>query len=70
MLTAFLTVAALKSRLVFLELMSAENQFWCQRVPGLRPTAGYPVDARRFQAEIAACQQEWGIDSRLLWRKR
>ncbi len=29
--------------------MRAMNDFWCRRVPGLRPTAGYPGDARRFR---------------------
>ena len=35
--------------------MRAENAFWCARVPGLRPTAGYPLDARRFKTEIESC---------------
>ena len=28
------------------------NQWWCARLPGLRPTAGYPQDAARFIADI------------------
>jgi hypothetical protein len=39
-------------------------------VPGLRPTAGYPQDARRFKAQIAAKQQALGIADRCLWRVR
>jgi ribonuclease HII len=50
--------------------MRAVNDFWCQRVEGLRPTAGYPQDAKRFKAEIAAVQAELGIEDRLLWRNR
>jgi len=50
--------------------MRALNAFWCRRVEGLRPTAGYPQDAKRFNAEIAAVQAELGIDDRLLWRAR
>lgn len=50
--------------------MRALNAFWCRRVEGLRPTAGYPQDAKRFKAEIAAAQAELGIDDRLLWRAR
>ncbi|MAT71783.1 MAG: hypothetical protein CMJ58_19925 [Planctomycetaceae bacterium] len=46
------------------------NAYWTQRVPGLRPTAGYPVDAKRFKAEIAAEQKRLGIDDRVLWRCR
>ncbi|MEO1496406.1 MAG: hypothetical protein AAFV43_04570 [Planctomycetota bacterium] len=46
------------------------NRFWAQQVPGVRPTAGYPVDAKRFLAAIAARQAELGIDHRRLWRNR
>lgn len=50
--------------------MRAFNAFWTSRVPGLRPTAGYPGDAGRFRREIAATQAELGIDDRVLWRNR
>jgi hypothetical protein len=50
--------------------MEAFNAFWCQRVPGLCRTAGYPGDARRFKADIAAAQTALGIADRLLWRCR
>ena len=33
--------------------MKAFNAFWCDRVPGLPPTAGYPTDAKRFYHDIA-----------------
>jgi ribonuclease HII len=50
--------------------MRAFNSFWRDRVADLRPTAGYPEDAKRFKAEIAAVQRELGIDDHLLWRER
>ena len=50
--------------------MLAFNAFWRQHLPGLRPTAGYPEDARRFREQIAACQQRLGIADRVLWRNR
>jgi hypothetical protein len=50
--------------------MRAFNAFWTERVPGLRPTCGYPADARRFKQDIAAMQHELGIDDRMLWRCR
>jgi hypothetical protein len=50
--------------------MRAWNQFWCARVPGLRPTAGYPLDARRFKTEIEPAQRELQIDDHVLWRRR
>jgi hypothetical protein len=46
------------------------NSFWSEHVSGLRPTAGYPTDARRFKKEIAAAQERLQIDDRILWRKR
>jgi hypothetical protein len=46
------------------------NEFWCSRVPGLRPTAGYPNDAHRFRKAIAGVQHELKIDDHILWRNR
>jgi hypothetical protein len=46
------------------------NRFWCNQLPELRPTAGYPRDARRFKTAIGPLQQELGIADRLLWRER
>jgi hypothetical protein len=46
------------------------NDFWCGRVPELKPTAGYPMDARRFKLAIAAAQSELGIGDDILWRSR
>lgn len=50
--------------------MEAFNDFWRRHVPGLAATAGYPVDAARFKADIASAQQALGIDDRILWRDR
>lgn len=50
--------------------MRAFNDFWTDRVPGLRPTAGYPVDSYRFKRDIADAQMELGIDDEILWRSR
>jgi hypothetical protein len=50
--------------------MHAFNGFWRQHLPDLRPTAGYPEDARRFKADIAAVQQSLGIEDRIVWRNK
>lgn len=50
--------------------MHVFNQFWAEHVPGLKPTAGYPVDAARFRADIAETQQRLGIADDVLWRER
>jgi len=46
------------------------NRFWRGRLPGLKPTQGYPVDAKRFRAEIVNLQQSLGIADDVLWRER
>lgn len=50
--------------------MGAFNLYWQSQVEGLKPTAGYPVDARRFKREIARAQSALGIGDHLLWRQR
>ncbi len=50
--------------------MRAFNDFWCRHVPDLKPTAGYPVDSRRFKRAIAARQSELEIADNILWRER
>jgi len=46
------------------------NRFWTDRQPGLRTTAGYPGDSRRFKDDILALQSQLGIDDEILWRER
>ena len=48
--------------------MLAFNRFWRERVPELRPTAGYPSDARRFRRDIAHAQRALGLADALVWR--
>jgi ribonuclease HII len=50
--------------------MMALNRYWCGVVDGLKPTAGYPTDAKRWLGDVAATKQELRIDDRLLWRCR
>jgi hypothetical protein len=50
--------------------MDAFNLYWQSRVPGLKPTAGYPRDAARFRSEIAAVAERDGIAEPLWWRAR
>jgi len=46
------------------------NRFWQSHQTDLKPTKGYPVDARRFKADIANTQTALGIDDGDLWRER
>ena len=50
--------------------MELFNRFWKRHIPGLKPTKGYPTDARRFRSEIETTQQELGIPDQILWRER
>lgn len=63
-------VASMTSKYVRELCMRGFNDFWQRHVPGVRPTAGYPTDAKRFKREIAARQTELGIADSLLWRAR
>lgn len=48
--------------------MQGFNAFWRSHLPDLKPTAGYPQDAKRFRKEIASVQSQLGIADHLLWR--
>lgn len=63
-------LASMLSKYIREMLMGMFNRFWQEHVPGLRPTAGYPSDARRFYDDIRAARQQLGIADELLWRGR
>ena len=46
------------------------NAFWRSHLPNLKPTAGYPADAKRFKAAIAEVQARLDIPDDLIWRKK
>lgn len=48
--------------------MASFNRFWMERLPGLAPTAGYPVDARRFFEQIRPTCRVLGIAEDAVWR--
>ena len=50
--------------------MRAFNDFWRRHVPNLRPTAGYPQDAKRFRIDIAEKKKQLHIEDHVLWRVR
>jgi len=63
-------LASMVSKYIRELAMRRFNLFWQTRLPGLKPTQGYPVDARRFQAEISAELLRLEIPERLYWRCR
>jgi hypothetical protein len=46
------------------------NAFWREHVPTVRPTQGYPGDARRFAEEVAHARAALGIPDEAFWRAR
>ena len=51
-------------------LMHQFNDFWANQVPGLKPTQGYPMDAKRFRDDIASSVETLQVPMRQLWRSR
>ena len=49
--------------------MRAFNDHWGRLVPGLEPTAGYPVDAARWRRAAAAAVEQAGIGWDAVWRQ-
>lgn len=62
-------IASMTAKYVRELAMEAFNTFWTQRVAGLAPTAGYPVDARRWRAQAAEAIAAEGIADEALWRR-
>lgn len=50
--------------------MRAFNEFWQTKCPGVRATAGYPQDAKRFRAEIESTALELGLSVQRWWREK
>ena len=63
-------VASLVSKYLRELSMESLNRFWRQHLPDLKPTKGYPQDAKRFRREIAEKQAELQIADDVIWRCR
>ncbi len=63
-------LASMLSKYLREVLMDEFNAFWQAHVANLRPTAGYPLDARRFLADIESARQRLRIPQQILWRER
>ncbi len=51
-------------------LMSRLNAYWQTHLPSLKPTAGYPVDAKRFRSEIELIALKENLLIQDWWRSR
>ncbi len=66
----FVALASIVSKTLREEWMDVFNAFWAGHVPGLRPTAGYPVDAARFRRAVEPSALTLGVEPRSWWRAR
>ena len=62
-------LASLTAKYVRELAMLAFNAFWSGRVPGLRATAGYPVDAARWRNDAATAVVAAGCGWDAVWRR-
>ena len=62
-------LASITAKYVREVVMHAFNEHWCGLMPGLSPTAGYPVDAVRWRGAAADLIRRVGIADDDLWRR-
>ena len=63
-------LASMAAKYVRELFMESFNAYFARRQPGLRPTAGYTVDGRRFLADVAPLLEDLQIDADSLIRSR
>lgn len=61
-------VASMFSKLLRERAMACFNRYWQNEMPKLKATAGYPVDAERFKAEVEVARRRRGISDHRFWR--
>lgn len=63
-------LASMVSKYVREVFMHVWNEFWQEHVDDLKPTKGYPVDAKRFMADIEVAREKLGVVRSQVWRDR
>lgn len=63
-------MASMVSKYVREVYMTIWNQFWLGHLPTLKPTKGYPQDAKRFMADIEKVCNQLNIPRESIWRCR
>jgi len=63
-------LASIVSKAIRESWMDVFNAYWTTRIPDLRPTAGYPVDALRFRRAIEPSCEAEGLAPHLWWRSK
>lgn len=68
--SASVALASMAAKYLREVCMRQFNAFWAKHVPGLKPTAGYPGDARRFYGAIRDAMARLGVAEECVWRCR
>lgn len=63
-------LASMVSKLMRERWMERFNAWFGRRKSGLRPTAGYPVDARRFARDVSEICAHQNLPADLWWRRK
>jgi ribonuclease HII len=63
-------LASMASKYVREICMMQFNRYWQTKIPGLKGTAGYPVDAKRFLDDIRPKLLEMKIPEDQIWRRK
>jgi hypothetical protein len=63
-------LASMVSKYVRELAMELFNRFWRTHLPELKPTHGYPTDARRFRQDVADTRARLDIPDEIFWRER
>jgi hypothetical protein len=63
-------LASMASKYVRELCMAEFNRFWLDKLPGLKPTAGYPGDAARFWESIRPAVLKMGLTESQVWRRK
>lgn len=63
-------LASMTAKYLRERLMESFNAFWLSHCPGLKSTAGYPEDAKRFRKEIVSSAHQLLLSEDMWWRCR
>lgn len=63
-------LASMTAKYVREMCMKQFNDYWLKHCPDLKPTAGYPGDAKRFLNAIEPAMKKLGIPKEAVWRKK
>jgi ribonuclease HII len=65
-----IALASMNAKLTREAAMDLFNAWWAERLPGIRPTAGYPEDAKRFRRDAADALRALDLPQDGWWRRK